>query len=107
MNVETKSVRPLSALTPYVTKITLNRSAGYPPTSVEQTMYLASEVDQRIADLTARLQTAERALSLARRATNGWACYAKRDIEHREIADLHREISEVADSLRAGLEPQQ
>jgi hypothetical protein len=30
---------------------------------------------------------------LAREATNGWACYAKRKVEHDEIARLHRAIS--------------
>jgi len=29
---------------------------------------------------------------LAKEATNGWACYATRDIEHKEISQLHREI---------------
>jgi hypothetical protein len=42
------------------------------------------------------------ALALARRATNGWACYAKREIEHREIASLHQEISKLAAAVRAG-----
>ena len=32
-------------------------------------------------------------LRLAKEATNGWACYAKRKIEHEEIARLHREIA--------------
>lgn len=36
------------------------------------------------------------ALRLATEATNGWACYAKRKIEHNDIARLHREISAVA-----------
>lgn len=35
-------------------------------------------------------------VSIAKRAVNGWACYAKRQIEHEEIARLHREI----DALR-------
>lgn len=43
-----------------------------------------------------RAATLAPALSLARRAVNSWACYAKRDIEHREIAALHREIDEMA-----------
>ncbi len=43
------------------------------------------------------------ALTLARRATNGWACYAKREIEHREITSLHQEISKLeAAAVRAG-----
>ena len=33
------------------------------------------------------------ALRLAKEATNGWACYAKRESEHKEIARLHREIA--------------
>ena len=36
------------------------------------------------------------ALRLAREATNGWACYAKRKIELDEIARLHRELDAVA-----------
>ncbi len=34
-----------------------------------------------------------KALRLAREATNGWACYAKRKIEHDAIARLHQEIA--------------
>jgi hypothetical protein len=34
-------------------------------------------------------------LRLAKEATNGWACYATRKIEHDEIARLHREIEGV------------
>lgn len=37
----------------------------------------------------------DRALSLARQAVNAWACYAKRDVEHAEIARLHQAISEL------------
>ncbi len=36
-----------------------------------------------------------RALRLAKEATNGWACYAKRQAEHDNIAHLHREIAEL------------
>jgi hypothetical protein len=32
-------------------------------------------------------------LKLAREATNGWACYAKRQIEHNEIARLHAALN--------------
>lgn len=35
------------------------------------------------------------ALRLAKEATNGWACYAKRQAEHDEIARLHREIARL------------
>jgi hypothetical protein len=35
------------------------------------------------------------ALKLAREATNGWGCYAKRGIEHDEIARLHHAITEA------------
>lgn len=38
------------------------------------------------------------ALRLAKEATNGWACYAKRKIEHDEIARLHREIDALSDA---------
>jgi hypothetical protein len=34
-------------------------------------------------------------LRLAREATNGWACYAKRKVEHDEIARLHAAISKA------------
>lgn len=44
-----------------------------------------------------RLETLRR---LAKEATNGWACYAKREIEHREIARLHKAI----DAATAGQE---
>ena len=42
------------------------------------------------------------ALSLAKQATNGWACHAKRKIEHDEIARLHEAIEVIA---RSGEEP--
>lgn len=35
----------------------------------------------------------EQAIRLALEATNGWACYAQRQIEHDEISRLHREIA--------------
>lgn len=34
----------------------------------------------------------EQALSLARQAVNGWACYAKRQVEHDDIARLHKAL---------------
>lgn len=34
-----------------------------------------------------------RAIRLAKEATNGWACYAKRKAEYENIAHLHREIA--------------
>jgi hypothetical protein len=43
-------------------------------------------------------------LKLARYATNGWACFAKRKREFDEIARLHREISELSAALDASLE---
>ena len=33
--------------------------------------------------------TRDALLKLAREATNGWACHAKRNIEHAEIARIH------------------
>ncbi len=35
------------------------------------------------------------AVRLAKEATNGWACYAKRKAEHDNIAHLHREIAQL------------
>lgn len=60
--------------------------------------------DKRIAELEAEnaasrdavRESAERlraALRLAKEATNGWACYAKRVSEHNDIARLHRAIA--------------
>lgn len=46
------------------------------------------------------------ALRLAKEATNGWACHAKRQIEHDEIARLHREIADLEAAGRFSL-PQQ
>jgi hypothetical protein len=40
----------------------------------------------------AEREAIRQALSLARQAANGWACYAKRKIELDEIARLHNEI---------------
>jgi hypothetical protein len=35
-------------------------------------------------------------LRIAKEATNGWACYAKRKIEHDEIARLHEAIAKAS-----------
>ena len=43
----------------------------------------------------------EQAIKLAREATNGWACFAKRESEHREIARIHKSLDEL-DALTAG-----
>lgn len=43
---------------------------------------------------------------LAKEATNGWACYATRTIEHDEIARLHREIDAVLARRRERIAPQ-
>lgn len=43
----------------------------------------------------ARGEQAEQALRLAKEATNGWACYAKRKAEHDEISRLHLEIARL------------
>lgn len=45
------------------------------------------------------------ALKLAKEATNGWACYAKRAVEHMEITRLHRQI-DAALSPTPATEPQ-
>lgn len=47
------------------------------------------------------------AQSIAKRAINGWACYAKRKIEHDEIARLHREADALPQptNTRAALTP--
>jgi len=48
-------------------------------------------------------------LRLAREATNAWACHARTNMEHAEIARLHAAIYEIAESpsleerLRAAL----
>ena len=55
-----------------------------------------SSTAYHIAD--AGRETLAAALRLAAEATNGWACYAKRDIEHRDIARLHQAIA----ALRGG-----
>lgn len=44
-------------------------------------------------------------LRLAKEATNGWACYAKRQIEHYEIARLHRDIASI-EAIQASSSPQ-
>lgn len=45
--------------------------------------------EARIQQLTEALA---KATTLAKEATNGWACYARTNLEHNEIARLHREI---------------
>jgi hypothetical protein len=58
------------------------------------------EIRAEVAEAeTARLRAAlADVLCLAKEATNGWACYAKRKIEHDEIARLHREIAALGPS---------
>ncbi len=48
------------------------------------------------ADVAALRAELDRMRTLAKEATNGWACYAKRKIEHDGIARLHREIDALA-----------
>ena len=52
--------------------------------------------------LQARAETLEREharlLRLAKRAVNGWACYARRKLEHDEIARLHAAIREAEEA---------
>jgi hypothetical protein len=59
-------------------------------------MKLYSKALERVEAADARLQEA---LSLAKQATNGWACYATREIEHKGISRLHAAI----DAARAVL----
>lgn len=53
-------------------------------------------IDELLSALAAETARREQAEDLARFAVNGWACYAKRDIEHREIARLHKALKELA-----------
>jgi hypothetical protein len=43
------------------------------------------------------LDERDEARKLARQATNGWACYATREVEHDDIARIHR----VLDAMEA------
>lgn len=52
-----------------------------------------SHLEQENARLRTALETMQR---LAKEATNGWACYARRQIEHDDITRLHREIDDLA-----------
>ena len=45
------------------------------------------------------------ALTLAKQATNGWACFAKTKAEHADIARLHRAIDALAQSQPDGGKP--
>ena len=48
--------------------------------------------EAREAALREALTTTKR---LAREATNGWACYAKRKIEHDDISRIHRALDHI------------
>jgi hypothetical protein len=54
---------------------------------------------EKIAAAQAEVSRLQQAL---REATNGWACFAKRKIEHDEIARLHRIIAESASDPGGG-----
>lgn len=64
---------------------------------------------QKVVEITAKQraaeQRAEAAKKLALQATNGWACYAKRGIEHEEIARLHAAIKALSTLSPAPEEP--
>jgi len=47
---------------------------------------VTAERDKTVAVLT---HERDEARTLARQAVNGWACYAKRNAEHDEIAEIH------------------
>jgi hypothetical protein len=51
------------------------------------------------------IETLTVAVRLAKEATNGWACYAKRKIEHAEIARLHQAIDALDELLKTRDEP--
>ena len=48
-------------------------------------------------------RSANELLRLAKEATNGWACYAKRKIEHDEIARLRYDIANIEALVRSSL----
>ena len=56
-------------------------SHGYTPCRCEERDTLRTQRDE--------------AVRIAKEATNGWACYAKRQAEHDEIARLHRAIAKA------------
>jgi hypothetical protein len=62
--------------------------------------YYGAGVTKQIADMLARLAAVEADLrathSLAKQATNGWACYARRKNEHADISRLHAELDALA-----------
>lgn len=72
------------------------RSAG--PKAMQLILNFGIECVQIGREAAAQQERArlDSALRLAKEATNGWACYAKRQCEHDDIARLHREISAVA-----------
>jgi hypothetical protein len=53
------------------------------------------------AAMSAVIAQRDELLRIAKGATNGWACYAKRKIEHDEIARLHDAITAVAMRVQA------
>lgn len=63
------------------------------PALLQEVARLQAELKARALPLTPDLRTA---LRIAKEATNGWACYAKRKMEHVEIARLHREIAQLS-----------
>lgn len=63
---------------------------------------LRTQLVQSESRLTSLTQAQHRLMKLAKEATNGWACYAKRKIEHDDIARLHREIDAIAAEPETG-----
>lgn len=51
--------------------------------------------------MTPEIEALKEALTTAREATNGWACYARTKMEHAEIARLHLVIDAAHASLTA------
>lgn len=81
-----------------------SRTGKHDPQNCRQCLRLivakveASALADRVVKAEARVSAL---VSLAKRAVNGWACYAKRDIEHREIAALHAAIKAEARQERS------
>lgn len=90
-----RDVRSLLALLD-TERAKLSAALGAADFHQQRTVFLEQQVASLSADLARREQEIERLRTLAKEATNGWACYAKSTLERDEIGRLHTEIDRAA-----------
>ncbi len=66
-----------------------------PESDIAELRRLQAELEAACADGAKAIEQRDGLLRLAKEATNGWACHARTQREHTEIARLHQEIAKA------------